>query len=1152
MFSNIKINGLKLGYFLLAFLGFQVGSYAQGQVALEIIGANVFSNCTDIVTQEDFMYGVSIEGGDYLYYPKIGPCHTAAPNVQWSLSYECSSELRDSINLCFQIFENDGLPFTCQILKECLVERCFKVPLSKNQGNTNSTLSISPGNDSWGDLFISLRNSNDANDENDLICNAVDLGSLTFQDTIGTKLRSDYQNLCATNFDEFNPADEGSFQNDAGVWFRFQTRDMPSSIIQIEANSDPSNLGDPIDLELALFTSDQTCSGNLSLLKTGYDLNSNNASLTLTCLNPNQTYYLLVDGRSNPVDFVKGYFGLQISAQGVIEGQDIICNAAQLQSSSGEGSVIGEALFSNFCSSDQSDSTSAWFEFTAPESGNVLINNLSQSTLSSTDIELALFQLGNGDCQGQLELITSTDNGQSLEASCLYPGEDYYVLVKSNGTLAQGIFNLTVADAGLSLPPQTSIESVQCYGGSYTIGDTTFTASGDYSWRIPQAGTCDSLVNLNLTILDSLTAEIDIVRPATNLGIQDGAARVRISGGSGNYTIEWCDGSNTIGVDNLEGGQTCCVQITDEIGCSVEVCFEVPYLDKIVLDSLDINTVNCAGEATGMIQFIPKGGVAPYRAVLQGPLPCDNCGIVYRRITGPVNFSALKAGQYQLQVFSRFQDTILQIEIAENTILQVDTISVQATSCAGVCDGLLEIAPKGGLPPYNLIWQDNLSNTTLRSNLCAGSYTLNLIDSLGCAIDTSFVINAPPPIDVQAQVIQAVSCEGANNGIIQAVASENDLNYQWNSGQTSNQIEGLGLGTYSVSVTNSEGCTGQASVSFENYEAPLSLSLALQKSVSCNGGSDGFIEAQLNGAGQNFTYIWSDGSTQKNNTKASAGLNSLIVQNELGCTAQDAISLDQPTAIEVAFAIKNIDCIGGPISGRLNIDSVSGGNGGYSYAIDGGGFTFDPELNYIPEGNYMLQVRDQKGCQASFPFELEGPPDVKVTIPENEDLLLGDSITIRPRVNIRNLEFFWFQGQENFSFDQTVKLSPQQTTGYIVQAFDPISGCSGFDTLLVSVDQRRRVYIANVFSPNGDQVNDYFGIQGDFDIVSIAQLSIYNRNGALLFNKENLMPNQLETGWDGLMPSGEPAPAGTYIYLAKITFIDGKTEVFRGDVSVIR
>ncbi|MEO0339888.1 MAG: SprB repeat-containing protein [Bacteroidota bacterium] len=876
MLSCFKHHGVRFIIFWLAFAGFQTESFAQGQVALEIIGANVFSNCTDVVTQADIMYGVSIEGGNYLYYPQQAFCHTATPNVQWSLFYECSSELPDSLNICFQFFENDGLPFTCQILKECLVEKCTSIPINKNRSNTNYTLSINPGNDSWGDLFIKLSNSSDSNDENDLICNAIDLGSLTFQDTIGTKLRSNYQNLCATNAGDANPATEGSFQNDAGVWFRFQTRDMPSSIIQIEAASDPSNLGDPIDLELALYTSDSTCEGSLSLVRSGIDLNSNDAALTLTCLSPNQTYYLLVDGRSNPADLVKGYFGLQISAQGVTEGQDIICNAALLQSISGEGSVIGSALFSNFCSDEQSDSTSAWFEFTAPESGNVFINNLSQNNLNSSEAELALFQLGNGDCQGQLELISSSDNGQSLTASCLYPGEEYFVLVKSNGAQAQGIFNLTVADAGLSLPPQTTIESVQCSGGSFTIADSTFTATGNYSLRIPQAGTCDSIVNLNLTILDSLLLEVDITRPASNLGISDGTARVRISGGSGDYSIEWCNGAGTVGVNNLEGGQTCCVRVTDAIGCTAELCFEVPFLDKIILDALQIDQIACTGDSTGLIQFIPRGGVAPYRAVLQGPLPCDNYGTVYRRITGAVNFSNLKAGQYQLQVFSRFQDTIVDIEIQQGQPLRVDTLDMKATSCAGICDGAIEIVPIGGTAPYNLIWQDNLSNTTERINLCAGNYSLQLIDSLGCTIDTSFNIIAPPPINVEAQVIQAVSCDGASNGLLQAEASEDNLSYLWSNGQTTSSITGLGLGTYSVSVTNDQGCTGQATATFDNYEAPLTLSLNLQKAVSCNGSSDGFIEAQLTGAGARFTYTWNNGSTGRNNTSAEAGLNTLI------------------------------------------------------------------------------------------------------------------------------------------------------------------------------------------------------------------------------------------------------------------------------------
>jgi len=168
----------------------------------------------------------------------------------------------------------------------------------------------------------------------DTICNAVNLGTLSANGSIGNNALSNYGNFCATNTGEPQPWGDN---NDQGVWFKFTTSTSTTNIISIDAKSDPQPIGDSLDLQLALYqSSNGSCTGSLTHIQESWDGSGtlNDEAINSICLTANTTYFLLVDGQStSTTSGIQGYFGIQINDNTIdnsvnITGDTLTANAS--------------------------------------------------------------------------------------------------------------------------------------------------------------------------------------------------------------------------------------------------------------------------------------------------------------------------------------------------------------------------------------------------------------------------------------------------------------------------------------------------------------------------------------------------------------------------------------------------------------------------------------------------------------------------------------------------------------------------------------------------------------------------------------------------------------------------------------------------------
>jgi len=1137
-------------------------SAAQISVEVTIIGASVETDCVDFFSDADPLWAVSVEGEGNLVYPQDGNCFNALPNVQYTATYDCPDDLPPEIEVCFTAFENDPiLPIGCLIAPDCLEEDCQTFPLPALDEQLDTTLVLPASGSSRGTLEFRIQAIPDGV-FNDRPCQAEFMGLMERGDTLGNLQQSTYDNLCADNLNEPNPADDGFFFNGNGVWFEFVTGPDVGNSIWLEALSDPENLGDDINLQIAVYQAD-TCTGSFELLNQANPIGTDDVFLRLNCPQPNTRYFVLVDGGFTVTPGTEdGYFSLRLINVPVDDAPDRPCDALALGPVPLGGTVGLDTLLGNFCATGQGDpfnpifgtQSSVWFTFEAPPTGHVLIEAIPDQTLDSIGVQMALYE-PLIDCNGPFLFEAGAYDGssgyESLQVSCLEPGETYYILIDGDVANVRGIFDLQVTDAG-DITPRANIDTILCDGESLPVGSSLYTQSGTYADTLTLPNGCDSIVNTMLTVLPPLQLSFTQTQPAIGEGGADGQGTATASGGAGGYTYTWCDGET--GAENLMlvGGSECCVTVTDTRGCTADTCFTVDFVTDII-PTFTTSPVLCNDGNTGQITFSAMNGQPPYDYEWQQIGSAAGGDGQIAAADEEVLLDGLEAGFYEITLMDAFFDTTFTVEITEPDALTVDLEAQLPASCFGFCDGSLQVMASGGVAPYAYTWSSGAADA-FADGLCAGQYSLTVTDANGCTLTDDFTVTQPPEFIAELRIEQEIACFAGSDGQLGATANQAISTFAWSTGSTAPAIESLPTGDYSLTVTNTEGCRDTASIFLPEPDAPVEASITLLQPVSCGGEADGVLAAVEEGPGQSFAYSWSNGSTATQASNLPTGDYSVTITNEKGCLDTAAFFLPEPTPLSFQTSAVGLTCLGGDRSGQVEVDSVSGGTPPYAYALDGVVFGPNPVFTGLFAGSYTVVVQDSRGCEAERTQLVAPAPELTVDAGTYDELQLGDSLQLTGQAaGGSNLVFTWIaQDSSRQRYDgAVVTVRPLMSTAYVLEVVDSASLCRASDTVFLKVVTNRRVYAPNAFSPNDDGVNDRFFVYTDDAAVRIHKLQIFARSGSLVYEALDLAPNAELQGWDGVF-RGERLDPGVFVYLAEIEFVDGKTEVFKGDVVLMR
>ncbi|RMG79600.1 MAG: gliding motility-associated C-terminal domain-containing protein [Bacteroidetes bacterium] len=209
-----------------------------------------------------------------------------------------------------------------------------------------------------------------------------------------------------------------------------------------------------------------------------------------------------------------------------------------------------------------------------------------------------------------------------------------------------------------------------------------------------------------------------------------------------------------------------------------------------------------------------------------------------------------------------------------------------------------------------------------------------------------------------------------------------------------------------------------------------------------------------------------------------------------------------------------------------------------------------PTLEVTQPGNYWVEVHTDCRVYKDFIVVEMTPEPLFADLGEDLILSYGEAYRLAVATNAGNAQYAWSGDVPAYlsCLDCPAPTIRPLSGGVFSVTVTDEQGCQAFDEVAIEVVKEVAVYAPNVFSPNGDGINDHFFLQsgGQFDLES---LRIFDRWGSLIFEQKNLPVNAPEVGWDGTL-GGRKVPAGVYLWYAEIVFPQKKA--FSGSVLVIK
>jgi gliding motility-associated-like protein len=589
----------------------------------------------------------------------------------------------------------------------------------------------------------------------------------------------------------------------------------------------------------------------------------------------------------------------------------------------------------------------------------------------------------------------------------------------------------TILTQAITSPTYASGDNISCFGfndgsidytvgggsGGYTFDWTTADGTGLSATNEDQGGLTFGTYDVTMTDLNGciLTTTITLTEPTiltqaitsptyasgdniSCFGFNDGSIDYTVGGGSGGYTFDWttADGTGLSATNEDQGGLTFGtydVTMTDLNGCilTTTITLTEPVILTQAISAFEYpstDNISCFGFNDGSIDYTVGGGSPGYT---YSWTTANGSGL----IDGLEDQTNLTAGTYNVLLtdINGCQQTIT-ITLVEPTPLVINlTPSIYSggfnlSGCQP--DGWIDATVNDGSPGYTYSWSPGLETTEDIANLPEGTYTVTATDINGCIIIDEITLIAPELVTVTTAVTtnyngQDITCTGASDGGITSTPSGGaaPYTYEWTNSTavvvgTNQSVNNLPSGTYSVLVTDDNGCTTTEVITL--VDPPLTViagSVSTDyngQDVSCFGSTDGGITLDVQGGTPGFNYTWRDEmgnlvSNNQNPTDLGAGTYEVFVTDANNCLTITQVTLTQPELL-VSEALVTSDYNGQDVSCFQSTDgsvivNASGGTPGYTYNWTSGGTSIGTSqelVTIVGAGVYNVLVTDINNC----------------------------------------------------------------------------------------------------------------------------------------------------------------------------------------------
>jgi len=436
------------------------------------------------------------------------------------------------------------------------------------------------------------------------------------------------------------------------------------------------------------------------------------------------------------------------------------------------------------------------------------------------------------------------------------------------------------------------------------------------------------------------------------------------------------------------------VLVLDNGNCQATSQVTLTQPTDIVVNDFKQN-IQCFGEQNGSIALTVQGGTAPYTYSW-------NNGATTATVSG------LVAGIYIVTVSDAHSCSKVLVDTISQPTMIIISLTTTDPTCFNTTNGSIQSTVSGGTPNYAYSWSNGSSSPFL-TNVPGGTYGLTITDSNGCTKTASATLNTPSALNVEPNV-NHITCYGMQNGSISLNVSGGaaPYAYNWSNGQTSSVITNLNAGTYTVTITDQNLCSG---IYAYTITEPAELVVThTQSGVLCNGATTGFINLNAIGGTTPYTYLWSNGATTANIQNIGAGTYTYTITDAHQCSQTQAINIVGSSAIVPSITFD--------VTTQQAEVNVTGGTSPYTYLWNNG--KTDTIITLTETGLYRVTITDANGCTAIASYNHDVPLKIPTCITPNGDKVNDDfeitNIAAYPKLTIK-IYNRW--GNLLYSFDGT-------------------------------------------------------------------------------------------------------------------------------------
>jgi len=448
-------------------------------------------------------------------------------------------------------------------------------------------------------------------------------------------------------------------------------------------------------------------------------------------------------------------------------------------------------------------------------------------------------------------------------------------------------------------------------------------------------------------------------------GSGTGSATASVSGGVGPFSYSWAPAGGTNATANglFAGSYTCTVTDQSDMSTATQTV-TITQPPALTLTGSSTNVL-CNGQCTGSATVTPSGGTAPYTYSWW-----PNGG------TGSTTTGRC-AGTYTATV----TDANGCVATRTYVITQPATITLSVSIVHSTCNmpnGSATVTASGGVPGYTYIWSPTGGTNVTANGLVPGAYTVTVTDANGCNNSAMAMITGTPGPTVTISSV-GTTCFGACNGssTSNVTGGTGPYTYSWApGGGTSPFITGSCAGSYTLTVTDANGCVGTATTMITQPPA-LTISTNASPASICAGNSSTISGTPSGGTGA-YTYVWSPGGMTSASalvTPTSTTTYTLTVTDSNGCSGFQSVTVTVNASVSGSVSVTDANC--SQSNGAASV-TVTTGTPPYTYLWSNSATT--SSITNVTAGAYNVTVTDAQGCSQNFPANISNLAGPSVTI----------------------------------------------------------------------------------------------------------------------------------------------------------------------------